>query len=262
VIETFTNIDIAPGFATCCALATSDETRLKPAVDDGSPVARDYSAASDVLIVSFSGLKRNPTKLPGFSLRRTLEGLPLKKLYVRDLDRAWFLRGLRGVTSDVEETVAFLRDEARSSGARRVVLTGYSLGGFGALLYGTLMGADEVQAISPQTFLSFWRRWRAGDHRWQRYVLPLQFTPTRRYHDLRPFLAGSSSAGRHIHFARDSRLDAIHAEHVRGFGKVVLHEYPQGAHRLITDLCDSGALRQILWRAATGESLQPGAGKI
>jgi hypothetical protein len=229
--------------------------------DDGSAVSRDYSLASDVLLVSFSGLKRNPAKLPGFSLRGTLAGVPVRKLYLRDLDRAWFLRGLRGLTRNVDETATFLRAEAKSIGARRVVLTGYSLGGFAALLYGALIGADEVHAISPQTFISFWRRWRSGDHRWQRYVLPLHFGTTRRYHDLRPLLEGSRTSGLHVHFARDSRLDALHAEHVRDLNGVVIHEHSEGSHRLVTELRESGKLRAILERAVMGESLQRGSGK-
>jgi pimeloyl-ACP methyl ester carboxylesterase len=260
----FPSIDIARGFDTCCNLATAREIVFKPGFpDDGSAVSRDYSAASDVLLVSFSGLKRNPAKLPGFSLRGTLTGFPVNKLYLRDLDRAWFLRGLSGLSRDVSGTAAFLRAEAKSMGARRVVLTGYSLGGFAALLYGALIGADEVHAISPQTFISFWRRWRSGDHRWQRYVWPLHFGTTRRYHDLRPLLSGSSAQTRfHIHFARDSRLDAIHAGHVRDLPGVITHEHTKGSHRLVSELRERGELRAILERAVTGDSLQGGSGKI
>src|ERR1043165_8310010 len=117
---------------------------------DTQAVLRDYSADSDVLLVSLSGLKRNPEKVPGFSLRGTLAGLPVKKLYLRDLNKAWFLRGLRGVAGNVNETVAFLRHEAEELGAKRIIFTGYSLGGFAALLFGVLCEVDEVRAISPQ----------------------------------------------------------------------------------------------------------------
>lgn len=242
-------------------LAT-DEKQPGETADDGSPIARDYTAGTGVLLVSFSGFKRNPNVLPGFSLRGTLKGLAVDKLYLRDIDRAWFLRGLRGVTRNVEETAEFLRAEAQSIGARRVVLTGYSLGGFSALLFGALTGADEVHAISPQTFISFWRRLRAGDRRWHRYVLPLHFGNTRRYHDLRPWLANSPGQARHVYFARDSRLDSIHAEHVRHLPGIAIHEHARGAHRLVTELRESGELRAILARAVAGESLQPGVKKI
>jgi hypothetical protein len=236
----------------------SEVKQPQPApVDDNVPVLRDYSAESDVLLVSFSGLKRTPHKVPGFSLRGTLAGLAVKKLYLRDLDKAWFLRGLRGVTSDVEETTEFLRTEMAASRASRMILTGYSLGGFAALLYGTMAGADEVRAISPQTFISFWRRWRSGDHRWRRYVLPLHFSATRRFHDLRPWLARCPSQTKlHVHFARDSRLDVTHAQHVRDLPQIAVHEHTEGSHRLVTVMRESGELRAIFERAIAGESLR------
>jgi len=233
-----------------------------PPVEDDCALYRDYSEESRVLVVSFSGLKPNPHAVPGFSLRRTFMGLPIKKLYLRDLDRAWFLRGLRGVTTDVEATVAFLAAEAKSVQARRLILTGYSLGGFAALLYGSLLGADEVHAISPQTFLSFWGRWRARDNRWRRYVLPLHFGPTRRFHELRPWLARTEGrTGLHVHFASDSRLDTIHAGYVTGLPGVVAHDHKEGGHRLVTALMESGELRAIFERAIAGESLRTGGGK-
>jgi hypothetical protein len=220
-------------------------------IDDGSPVLRDYSAPGSVLLVSFSGLKRNPEKLPGFSLRGTLAGLAVKKLYLRDLDKAWFLRGLRGVTQGVEDTAEFLRRESHEAGATRMIFTGYSLGGFAALLYGTLSGAHEVHAISPQTFISFWKRLRAGDHRWRRYVFPLHFSRTRQFHDLRPWLARCPVETRlNIHYARDSRLDALHAEYVRGVNAVTIGEHVAGSHRLVTQMRESGELRRIFENAS------------
>jgi len=233
-----------------------------PPVEDDCALYRDYSEESHVLVVSFSGLKPNPRAVPGFSLRRTFMGLPIKKLYLRDLDRAWFLRGLRGVTKDVDETVAFLRREAQACGAQRVILTGYSLGGFAALLYGVLLGADEVHAISPQTFLTFGLRWRARDSRWRRYVLPLRFGPTKRFHDLRPWLEKCDAKTKlHVHFAGDSRLDTIHARHVSGLPGVLLHDHKEGGHRLVTALMESGELRAIFERAIAGESLRGATGK-
>jgi len=256
------SIDIAPQFVTSSGPVIKEtQTPIAP-VDDGSPVCRDYAAESDVLIVSFSGLKKNPDKIPGFSLRHTLTGLPVKKLFVRDLNRAWFLKGLHGITRTVEETVAFLRAEAAAVGARRIVLTGYSMGGFAALLHGALLGADEVQAISPQTFISFWHRLSCSDYRWRRQILPLHFGPTRRYHDLRPWLLRCpEKTPLHVQFARDSRLDTVHAQYVRDVPQVIVHEHAERGHRLISALGQNGELRTILERAIAGESLHAASGQ-
>lgn len=251
------SIDIGRRFVTSFAPVTEPEKPKWPPVEDDCALFRDYSEESRVLVVSFSGLKQNPEAVPGFSLRRTFTGLPVKKLYLRDLHRAWFLRGLRGVTSNVGETVDFLRAEAASVHARRVILTGYSLGGFAALLYGSLLDADEVHAISPQTFLSFWRRLCCGDNRWRRYVLPLHFGPTKPFHDLRPWMEKCDPRTKlHLHFASDSRLDTVHARYLANGPGVIVHDHKNGGHRLVTALMESGELRAIFERAIAGESLR------
>ena len=226
-----------------------------PGVPDDCALYRDYTEESRVLFVSFSGLRYKLDAAPNFVFRRSLKGLPIKVLYLRDLERAWYLRGLRGATRGVEETVALLRAEAESVRARRVILAGYSLGGFAALLHGSLLGADEVHAFSPQTFLSFRRRLLAWDNRWLRRVTPLYFGPARRFHELRPWLAKAEKKTRlHVHFAGDSRLDTIHAGYVSDLPGVIAHDHQKGEHELISALTESGSLRAIFEHAIAGES--------
>lgn len=221
-----------------------------------SSVRRDYTTDSDVLLIIFSGLKQNPSAIPGFSFVNVTTVLPAKKLFMRDLDKAWFLRGFRGETTNVEQSVEFLKAEVARAGARRVVLLGYSLGGFAALLYGALLNADAVHAFSPQTFLSFWKRLRFRDHRWRRYVWKLHFGNTRPFHDLRLILPRSERTQFHIYYAQNSRLDAVHAAYVWGSPGVIHHAYPEGSHRLVTELRDTGELRAIMERAVAPESLR------
>ena len=114
------------------------------------------------------------------------------------------------------------------------------------MLHGALAGADEVHAVSPQTCLSFAWRWRAGDHRWRRYVWPLHFRRTRHYHDLRPWLERCPMQTQlHVYFARDSRLDALHARHVYDVPRLTIHERAEGSHRLVSAMRESGELRAI-----------------
>lgn len=222
--------------------------------DDLSPVRRDYQADSDVLLILFSGLKRRPEGVPDFSFGRVIEGIPARKLFVRDLHRAWYLRGLPGVSRNVAETAAFLRREIEAQGARRVVLAGYSLGGFGALLYGALLRADVVLAFSPQTFVSLPQRLWHGDHRWQRWVLKLHCSPALfEPRDVKPLLAQDNGRTKHfIHYALDSRLDVKHALRLQGLPGVVLQEHAEGRHRLVTELRESGELRRLMEQAVQG----------
>jgi predicted alpha/beta-fold hydrolase len=167
------------------------------------------------------------------------------------LRKAWFLAGLPGISSDVGGTAEFLRKEA--GGARRIVLTGYSLGGFAAHLYASLLENAEAVTFSPQTFVSFWQRLRARDHRWRRYALALLWKSKARYRDLRPFLVRQSRVKHAIHYAVDSPLDAVHAQRVASLQNVRVIAHTEGRHRLVTALRDSGELRKLLESAVRGE---------
>jgi len=169
--------------------------------------------------------------------------------------RANFLRSLRDQkplprlndnSGKMHPQVAFIR------GHRRVVLTGYSLGGFAALLFGNLLGADEVHAFSPQTFISLSRRIWYRDHRWQRYVLKLHCSAAcLEVCDLRPLLARPSRQTRKfVYYAKDSRLDKLHALRLAELPGVEFRAFDEGSHRLVTALRDSGDLRRILEGAA------------
>jgi hypothetical protein len=231
------------------------------APDDDSPVLRDYAADSRVLFIAFSGLRRSPGEKPGFSFINITGSLPAKKLFVRDLTKTWYLTGLPGLTRGVEKTAEFFRNEIRSANAARVVMVGYSLGGFAAMLYGMLVDADQVLAFSPQTFVSLRQRIRHGDHRWNRYALKLPLKTRGKYRDLRSWLAKSRARTKHeVHYAEDSRLDVLHAKHVEGLPNVTLHAHREGRHRLVTVLRDSGVLQQMFEYAVGAQSVSVSGG--
>lgn len=227
-------------------------------LNDQSPIIREYDADSRVLCIVFSGLRRSPGEVPGFAFRRIMADLPAKRLFVRDFKKAWYLRGLHTLTRGVPDTVEFFKNEMRDIAAQRVVMVGHSLGGFAAMLYGALLGVDSVHAFSPQTFISLRQRVRNRDHRWNRYALKLPFLTPASYRDLLPWLRASKTRTQfHLHYAKDSPLDTVHALRVQSLPGVSLHAHAEGRHRLVTVLRDSGALRPLLEEAVVqprGES--------
>ena len=50
----------------------------------------------------------------------------------------------------------------------------------------------------------------------------------------------------HLHYCDTHRLDRLHAERLREVPNVHLHPHPEGGHRLVTILRDTGRLRSIL----------------
>jgi hypothetical protein len=153
----------------------------------------------------------------------------------------------------VPAAAAALREEI---GGRRLVTTGNSAGGFGAILYGSLLGAEEIHAFSAQTAIDRRHRLPWLDVRWAREmgrVRRLHADPT--LLDLRRFLLGDGvlrpvgSPATHLYVGGSHGRDARHARHLAEVPGVEVHRYPGAGHRLVTDLRDRGQLASILRRA-------------
>jgi hypothetical protein len=176
---------------------------LRPQRDPGgtevSGVTCDLEPDSPVLMVTFGGRggRRGP-------LAAALDAsVPVKTVQFVDHASAWYHRGVAGVGTDVGAVGRWLRDV--SDGAPRVVVGGVSAGGYAALLFGALLGA-EVHAFSPQTLLA------------AQGVTGLDG----RYGDLRPVLAAGE--GRfHVYYSANAPAETEHAERIADLPHVVLH---------------------------------------
>ncbi|NWL26114.1 hypothetical protein DM794_03410 [Paenarthrobacter ureafaciens] len=112
---------------------------------------------SDVLIVALHGaLNREVYSLPRFEWMATLQNRPESLLFLSDtplgshgdLKLAWYT----GDSSDnlTERYGALIRSVAVQCGASRVVLLGFSGGGFAALAMAPLIAGSIALAFSPQ----------------------------------------------------------------------------------------------------------------
>ena len=86
-------------------------------------------------------------------------GQHVHTLYVSDPTQAWYLGGVEGLGSDPRSTVDGVQKLLANHGLRpsRTLVVGSSMGGFAALLFGSLLKAS-VLAMVPQTFV--------GNDRW------------------------------------------------------------------------------------------------
>jgi pimeloyl-ACP methyl ester carboxylesterase len=131
----------------------------------------------------------------------------------------------------------------------KVLMVGNSMGGYAALLFGNLLGATEVLAFSPQTFLSRRRRIVHRDRRWSRQMAAVHSAPLIEpaFLDLGPlFRHYSGSTVFHVHYGTKSRHDQAHARQLRHCPSVALHAYPYEGHELVKSLRESGELEAIL----------------
>jgi hypothetical protein len=232
----------------------------------------DLGEPSDTLLILFGSLGRHDEPAPFEFLatagalpssRRSYPPVPVKRVFVRDLDRSWYHTGVRGLGASIESVAEGLIDLARRLDVERVACVGASAGGYAALLFGSLIGADAVHAISPQTFLSRELRARHGETRWEHYVRELAPSPFLDLAELYRAYPGRTRAV--VHYATCEERDVAHARELSGvelraYAMAEPERHVAGGHALCYDLRDDGTLSELLLEAAgLGPAPAPGS---
>lgn len=139
---------------------------------------RPYEGSNKLAIIfSTVGVK------PGyFTFYKTMESIPVHKIYLTDPNSEWFQSGIPGLGSTVSETIETIQKVKEYLGATEIYTIGSSMGGYGSILYGALIGCPV---------LSFGARVELGIKGSQSYSLAakgFQF----KYKDLRPLVKESN----------------------------------------------------------------------
>ena len=225
---------------------------LRRIPDSEASVSLDMDSDSRTLLLAFGGMEGR-IGMPPFEFLRLTGEIPVKRLFVRDLRQAWYHRGMPGHGSTLAEVTESLRAMIAEHEVDRMVFTGNSAGGYAALLFGTLLGADTVLCFAPQTILDPAVLTEMGDHRWDERLLPLvsEGALDQRWVDLRQALPGARVADTRyqVYFDDSLDVDRLHAERLLGLPGLRMYRFGGGAHHLVRDLRDNGALARIL-RAA------------
>ena len=220
-----------------------------------APVTYTLNEKSDIAIIAFGSLRLKEA-VPPFEWGPTLEELGINRIQVRDLKKIWYLRGLPGISQTPLETRDYLRAFLDQQRIRHVMAIGGSMGGYAALLYGALLGVDEVHAFGGQTFLParrgriFWetvygRNW--GILRKQAELI-MDTHLDRAYYDLRAPMRTASATGTsfHLYYCDDDLKDVQHVRHVVDVPGVTPHARTSGGHHVGTLMRDSGELATVL----------------
>lgn len=212
-------------------------------------VDRRPEAADSPVLVLFGGLG-NDTGRPPFEFVRLTADFGVHRVFLRDLEQCWYQRGLSGVCRDVPATVDALNALLESFGPVRRVFVGTSSGGFAAILFGVLCGADAVVAFSPQATITRWGRLRARDRRWPTQVAKARRSALHRGQlDLVRFLAGRAHRSAiTVHFGDGDPMDSHYAEWLAACPGVEAVAHP-GGHLVIRRLRERGEAAPLLHSA-------------
>jgi pimeloyl-ACP methyl ester carboxylesterase len=220
--------------------------------DPGVAVSLDMGHDSRTLLLTFGGMK-SLAGLASFEFVNLTAELPVKRMFVRDPRQSWYHRGMPRHGTTLASVVDAVGELLADHELERLVLAGNSAGGYAALVFGTLLGADAVVCLSPQTVIDTEILAQMGDHRWDYLLEPLvrKGALEPRWTDLRRALPQARHANTryNIYFDETIEGDRLHAERLRGLQGVHLYRFGRGGHGLARALRDCGALERILRKA-------------
>jgi pimeloyl-ACP methyl ester carboxylesterase len=204
---------------------------------------------SRTLLLAFGGMVGR-IGIPPFEFFSLTGSIPVKRLFVRDLRQAWYHRGVPHHGATLAEVAESLGRLIAPHEVDRLVVAGNSAGGYAALLFGALLGADTVLSFAPQTVLDLDLLAGMGDHRWDDRLEPLAAASglDTRFADLRQVLPAARRADTayQIYFDDTLRSDRLHAERLAGVRGVRLYRFGRGSHSIARSLRETGALGRVL----------------
>ncbi len=103
-----------------------------------------------------------------------------KHIFVRDLFKQWYLTGINSEIDTPQKLLELLQQETKGY---KVITMGSSAGGYAAMLYGSLLKADQVLAFNPQFEVK--SMLTRSDENNDPLIFRLKDTPLAEYYDLR-----------------------------------------------------------------------------
>ncbi|WP_141137856.1 hypothetical protein [Actibacterium lipolyticum] len=215
-------------------------------IADGAAV----SYGDDRLVVFFSS--RGAYRKGTFDCTDFSKDMPYSKLFLRDEAKDYFYHnGIPGLTNSMDENVEFLRYFIGKTKPSRVTFIGASLGAYGALVMGHLIGVDDIHLVSLVSYLD---KESGGDPEnsqlWEGVFEPVTglfqergFDP--KYLNSRNIVEENLGKVRVVrqHVATSEPVDMNHAALNRDFPHVETITHDRGRHgTIVAGLMRSGSL--------------------
>jgi len=246
-----------------------DNRRVKTSTED---VLIDRVVPGEILVIAFGFVSWDAR--PDFDFYGRLKkleqasGRHLNKILVRDSGNSWYHRAIAGLGEHPDDTVETLRALVAEIRPSKVVTIGQSMGGYAAVMFGLLLGVEQVVAFGPLSFLDVKQALLYHERRWIAVMRALaQQPPPSGYYDLAAL--GRERGGQtqlHIVFGtkpdRDDatesvNLDAMHAHRLAAAGNCTLYPFPYSGHAVVQHLIDTKRINGLLARIIAGIELAP-----
>lgn len=221
------------------------------------------------LLLSFGFVSwDSPPRFDFFGRSKKLEALtqqPLNRILLRDPLNAWYQRGVPGLGETVDDVAQGLRSLIAQAAPSKVITIGQSMGGYAAILFGQLLGVDQILAFGPLSFLDSARAKQIGDRRWLSVMEALEADPPPiLYSDLVTICQlYQGSADMRIIYGQKSEpsadsienLDEYHAQRLGELPHCRLYPYAESEHAVVKHLIDTQQIDRFLQAAIWGSAI-------
>jgi len=206
---------------------------------------KDFSVDSKILFVAFAGKKFVPGKWEWANTWMGLyKDLKFKRMHIVDQNISWWHTAYPDIEGHGPLALkGFLQEQIEEADVDYVVFMGLSMGGYGAILMGCLVGADETISFSPQTFLSRNRYRKAQLHKkFEPYDIDEEMT------DLKNVLEKSNNKKTiyNIYYGKLNKTDVLHAERLGHIENVRLFPVNSGRHTVAGVLVTDGTIGRVM----------------
>ncbi|KAB1064879.1 YqiA/YcfP family alpha/beta fold hydrolase [Salibacter halophilus] len=206
-------------------------------------------SGSDKLLVTFGGVNQG-VGVPVFEFFNTISNIECDKILIRDHHQAWYQKGVDNELNSFDKIKSYLEELIEKNDYKKVLFLGNSMGGYAAILLGTLIDVHHIIAFAPQSFIDPFYRFIYRDKRWKEQMKNVHNCEQshKEYFDLKAYLKQNQSykSSILIYFSSSDRLDKIHAERLKLLNGVSTIKVLEGGHTLVKTLRDRGELKRII----------------
>lgn len=188
------------------------------------------------IAVAFTGVMHGLGGIP-FEFHRSLGQIDCAALFVRDLGRQWYQYD----RNEIRDAAARITAAINGSGAEHSLFLGNSMGGFGALLFGSLCGANAILGFAAQTAIDPVVTAAMGDMRWTSFQKAIPSYP---HGDLTTFPAPRARIV--LCCGSDEPLDGAHIERLAAVWQIEKRVIAKSAHDVAARLRESGELVPLI----------------
>jgi len=170
---------------------------------------------SDELVVYFSSASSNKS-FEGYNL---MSKYKQNKLFIKDPYRTWYDGYEDGALKTIDEHISCIENYIKKFDKSKITFIGASMGGYAALLFGSIFKVGKIIAFSPQIILN----------------TKVPFTPNIevQYNDISPIIKENNSSTIDIWFGEEEPVDFYQIYHILNEKKINFFPVKDSAHNVL-----------------------------